>query len=269
MAITKGVIAMAGSGTRLGPITTVIPKELMLVGDRPAGQYIVEEYILAGITDNLGIIRSDKKAIMDYFEGRPEITDKLRLHWRFQRPRYGNGVPVLDAASFVGKEPFVFAFADDLIKSERSFTARIVERHEQTRCPVVGCMSVSPADVSRYGILELVPGTSQIRGIIEKPGVGETASTLALFGRMVLTPEIISVLERTPVGKGDELWLTDAISLYIKEGGIVIAEELTDGRWFDIGKPSLHGIAHIEYLLSSRDYHDEIAGFIRRTSETL
>lgn len=269
MAVTKGVIAMAGSGTRLGSITKSIPKEMMLVGDRAAGQYIFEEMIVSGITSILGVIRSDKKVIMDHLNGIPGITSLAQLLWCLQRPVYGNGVPALDASVFVGNDPFVFAFADDLVRADGPFTANLIRRFEETGHPVVGCMRVAKEDVSRYGILDLIPGTNQIRGIVEKPAEELAPSTLAMFGRMVLTPDIISVLKTTPQGKGDELWLTDALSRYISEGGVLIAEELTDGRWFDTGKPSLHGIAHIEYLLGSEQYGEEIANYIRERSKKL
>src|SRR5215510_1962089 len=49
MRVETGVIAAAGSGTRMLPVTLGYPKELLPIINKPAIQLIVEEYIAAGI----------------------------------------------------------------------------------------------------------------------------------------------------------------------------------------------------------------------------
>jgi len=74
----KALIPAAGLGTRFLPATKSQPKEMLLVVDRPAIQYVVEEG-LASAADEVVIINSHsraKEAIEDYFSPDPNS-------WRF------------------------------------------------------------------------------------------------------------------------------------------------------------------------------------------
>ena len=48
--ITKAIVPVAGWGTRRLPITKVIEKSMLPVGDRPLVDYAVQELIKAGVT---------------------------------------------------------------------------------------------------------------------------------------------------------------------------------------------------------------------------
>ena len=54
--ITKAIVPVAGWGTRRLPITKVIEKSMLPVGDRPLVDYSVQELIKAGVTDIYMII---------------------------------------------------------------------------------------------------------------------------------------------------------------------------------------------------------------------
>ena len=74
----KALIPAAGLGTRFLPATKAQPKEMLLVVDRPAIQYVVEEG-LASAADEVVIINSpSKKAIEDHFTPDPELVAMLR-----------------------------------------------------------------------------------------------------------------------------------------------------------------------------------------------
>ena len=49
MKVETGVIAAAGSGTRMLPVTLAYPKELVPIVNKPAIQLIIEEFIDSGI----------------------------------------------------------------------------------------------------------------------------------------------------------------------------------------------------------------------------
>ena len=68
MNITKAVVAVAGSGTRLLPATKAQPKEMLPLVDKPIIQYLVEELVEAGITDIIMVTRWDKKPLEDHFD---------------------------------------------------------------------------------------------------------------------------------------------------------------------------------------------------------
>ena len=51
--IRKAVIPAAGLGTRVLPATKAQPKEMLVIVDKPALQYLVEELIASGIEEIL------------------------------------------------------------------------------------------------------------------------------------------------------------------------------------------------------------------------
>ena len=83
--ITKGVIAVAGSGTRFLPATKSIPKEMLPIVDRPIIHYVVEEMVEAGITDIVLVTRADKKPLEDYFDRNPVLENELRNANKMER----------------------------------------------------------------------------------------------------------------------------------------------------------------------------------------
>ena len=273
--ITKGVIAVAGSGTRFLPATKSLPKEMLPIVDKPIVHYVVEEMVQSGITDIVFVTRADKKSLEDYFDQNAVLENELRQDGKVkyiekmeqisqmanfiyirQKGPYGNGTPVLNAMSLVGNEPFVFAFGDDLVKSKVPFTRQLIENYERNQAVVMGCQEVQPHEVSYYGIIKLQEQTSimEIEKIVEKPSREEAPSRLSNFGRFILVPEICDILAELPMGKGGELWLTDAIEEYIRRGNRVVAQPVQDGRWYTTGDP-LHFLhVTLEYALDREDY---------------
>src|SRR3954451_16618233 len=129
---TKAVIPVAGMGTRFLPATKAVPKELLPVVDRPALQYIVEEAARAGLGEVLMVTGRNKGAIEDFFDRTPELetalekkgdegrltavhqsTDVAQVHFVRQGEPRGPGHAVLQAAPFVGDEPFAVLLGDD------------------------------------------------------------------------------------------------------------------------------------------------------------
>ena len=273
--ITKGVIAVAGSGTRFLPATKSLPKEMLPIVDKPIVHYVVEEMVQSGITDIVFVTRADKKSLEDYFDQNAVLENELRQAGKVkyleqmeqisqmanfiyirQKGPYGNGTPVLNAMSLVGNEPFVFAFGDDLVKSKVPFTRQLIENYERNQAVVMGCQEVQPHEVSYYGIIKLQEQTSimEIEKIVEKPSREDAPSRLSNFGRFILVPEICDILAELPMGKGGELWLTDAIEEYIRRGNRVVAQPVQDGRWYTTGDP-LHFLqVTLEYALDREDY---------------
>jgi len=280
--ITKAVIAVAGSGTRFLPATKSQPKEMLPIVDKPIIQYVVEELVASGITDIILVTRWDKKPLEDHFDrsfeleylltqtGKIHLLEEVRrissmanfIYVRQKGP-YGNGTPVLSAATILQDEPFVFAWGDDLVLSKEPFTKRLIETYTEHGAPVIGVQPVPKETVSRYGIVDLKPGTKEMRGVIEKPSPEEAPSNLAQFGRMVLTPEVVAVLKETPLGKGNELWVTDAIAEYVRRGNRFLVEEVKDGAWLTTGDPLNYLIATVEHALLRPDIGEAFRSYLR------
>lgn len=281
--IKKAIVAVAGSGTRLLPATKSMPKEMLPIVDKPIIQLVIEELVEAGIEDIILVTKWDKKPLEDHFDrswaleyeleknGKNDkleeikrISERANFIYVRQKGPYGNGTPVLSAASLVDDEPFVFVWGDDLVKSEKSFTRAMVEDYEQNGHLMIGVQKVAPEVVNRYGIVKLKEGTREIEDIIEKPSLEEAPSQLADFGRMILDQKIIDILRATSLGKDNELWIVDAIRTYVKNGGIFLAKEVEKGEWMTTGDPLNYLKATLAYAFDRPDLKKELAKYVAK-----
>ena len=284
--IKKAVIAVAGSGTRLLPATKAMPKEMLPIIDKPIIQLVVEELVEAGIEDIILVTKWDKKPLEDHFDRNFELECSLRKSRKDERLKeivrlsemanfiyvrqkgpYGNGTPVLSAASIVENEPFIYVWGDDLVKSKVSFTKQMVDDYNKTGNLMIGVQEVPKDQVDRYGIVKLKKGTMQIEDIVEKPSVEKAPSCLADFGRMILNQDIIDVLKKTSLGKGDELWVVDAIRTYIRNGGDFYAKEIKDGKWLTTGDPLNYLKAILEYAIDRDDINGKLAEYFQEINK--
>ena len=280
--VRKAVIAVAGSGTRFLPATKSQPKEMLPIVDKPIIQYVVEELVQSGIEDIILVTKWDKKSLEDHFDRSFELEHSLEASGKLkllsdirkissmanfvyvrQKGPYGNGTPILSAASLIKDEPFVFAWGDDLVLSKTPFTKKLIENYEENNAPVIGVQKVAKHLVDRYGIVKLKPRTRQMEGVVEKPAIDKAPSQLAQFGRMVLTPEIVQILKETKLGKGGELWVTDAISEYVHRGGKFMVEEVKDGEWLTTGDPLNYLKAMVAYALERDDIGDDFRAHLK------
>ena len=65
--IKQAIIPLAGLGTRMLPLTSVIPKELLPINGKTNLDYILEECIEAGIKEFVFVISKKKISIKNYF----------------------------------------------------------------------------------------------------------------------------------------------------------------------------------------------------------
>lgn len=198
--ITKAVITAGGYATRFLPITKAVPKEMLPLGDKPVIHYILAELQDAGITDVLILIGRGRESLMNYLDKNYEVDDYLErraaqtqdavsvtkttnffgnMNLYFRRVPLPQGVAdcVKHAASFVGSEPFILAYCDDVFFGENP-TAEMMTAYEQTGQPVIIAAPVPWADAHRYGII------TKDGQIIEKPT--KPTSNLVAVGRYLL-----------------------------------------------------------------------------------
>jgi UTP--glucose-1-phosphate uridylyltransferase len=280
MKVETGVIAAAGSGTRMLPITLGYPKELLPIINKPAIQLIIEEFIDSGLKKIIIITGENADSLRRKYEpatprqrGKYKSLDEfidtlagIELVIEPQTGPYGNGTPLIVAQTHIPSgEGFIYAYGDDLIKSKTPFTKMLIDRHNQTGALVVGTQEVSWEDVSRYGIAQIKEGSQEreMSDVIEKPAREEAKSNLAMFGRFLLSTEIIQILSKIPLGQSNELWLTDAVREYIKLGGRVVAELVEDGEWLTIGDPVNYLKTVMEYALSDPELRAALEPRIR------
>jgi UTP--glucose-1-phosphate uridylyltransferase len=279
MKVETGVIAAAGSGTRMLPVTLGYPKELLAIINKPAIHLIIEEFVEAGLKkiiivtgENPGPLHRQYKpsALPPRGKYKPldDFIDTLsgvEIIFEPQAGPYGNGTPLMVARPHIPTgEGFIYAYGDDILKTRVSFAKQLVETHNQTNALVVGTQEVAWEDVVRYGIVEFKEGGGyEMKDVVEKPPREEAKSNLAMFGRFLLSTDVIQILSEIPLGKSNELWLTDAVREYVRRGGRVVAQPVTDGEWLTIGDPVNYLKTLIEYALDDEEIRASLEPRIR------
>jgi UTP--glucose-1-phosphate uridylyltransferase len=280
MKVETGVIAAAGSGTRMLPVTLGYPKELLPIINKPAIQLIIEEFIDSGLRkiviitgENAGPLhrqydvlsiasRGEYKALDDFVEK----LSGIEIVMAPQTGAYGNGTPIIVARSHIPKdEGFIYAYGDDIIKSRTPFARKLIEKHNRTGALVVGTQEVAWEDVVRYGMAQIKQDSAEgeLEDVVEKPSREAARSNLAMFGRFLLTDSIIQILTEIPPGQANELWLTDGVREYVRRGGRVVTESVVDGEWLTIGDPVNYLKTVLEYSLSDEDLRSALEPRIR------
>jgi len=270
MKVETGVIAAAGSGTRMLPVTLGYPKELLPVINKPAIHLIIEEFIDSGLKKIIVITGENPEPLRRAYNlssapppGKYKTLDEFRAKlsgieviMEPQTGPYGNGTPLLVARKHIPeKQWFIYAYGDDLIRSRSPFTKKLIDTHDCTGALVVGTQEVRWEDVVLYGIAQIKADNNirELEDVVEKPAREDAKSNLAMFGRFLLSHEVIQILTEIPRGKAGELWLTDSVREYIKRGGRVVAETVADGKWLTIGDPPNYLTTVLEYALADNE----------------
>ncbi len=283
--VTKAVFPVAGLGTRFLPATKSVPKEIMTLVDKPLIQYAIDEARAAGITEFIFVTSRGKSALEDYFDNAPELEAELQrkgktdlmnvlettnmdsgaIAYIRQHKPMGLGHAVWCARRLVGDEPFAVILPDDVIAAEKPCLAQMVEAYEETGGCMVAAMRVPEEKASAYGILDAASDGIErkipVKGMVEKPPLGEAPSNLAVIGRYILTPDVMNTLHRGKVGAGGEVQLTDAIAAEIMEGRPVHGYRF-EGERFDCGSKAGFLQATVSFALSRSDLRDELAHFL-------
>jgi UTP--glucose-1-phosphate uridylyltransferase len=281
MKVETGVIAAAGSGTRMLPVTLGYPKELLPIINKPAIHLIVEEYIDSGIKRVVIVTGKNPDPLYRQYDlsnlpprGKhkqlDEFVEKLEgveIIFEPQKGPYGNGTPLLVARPHIPDgEGFIYSYGDDIIKAKTPFAKKLIDKHNRTDALVVGTQEVAWEDVVRYGIAQIKPGSAdgEMYDVIEKPKREEAQSNLAMFGRFLLSTDVIQILAEIPLGQSNELWLTDAVREYIRRGGRVFTQSVDDGEWLTIGDPVNYLKTLIEYVMDDDELRAAIEPRLRK-----
>ena len=284
--VTTAVFPVGGQGTRFLPATKAVPKELLPVVDRPLIQYAVDEALAAGIERLVFVTARGKGAIEEYFDIAAELVAGLtakgktaelavlaesqlaagRTIFVRQQDPAGLGHAVWCARHIIGDEAFAVLLPDELLWSPGApALAEMVTTYNRLGGNVVSVLEVPEAHTNRFGIV--TPGAvdgliTEVKGLVEKPAPGTAPSRLAMIGRYILQPEVITILAAGKRGAGNEIQLTDAMADLI--GVQPFHAQTFTGTRFDCGDKAGHIMANIALALE----RDDIGPTVREWLQT-
>ena len=289
--VRKAIIPAAGLGTRMLPISHAVPKEMLPIVDLPAVFYLVEEAVASGITDVLIITNRDKEEMEDFFDlnieykdallakGKDElyarlkaIADMANVYFLRQKETKGLGHAVGRARSFVGDEPFLVLYGDDIVFSRTPVCRQLCRVYEKYGKPVVGVKPVPAEQLAKYCSLKVEPVQGEDRlhyctDMIEKPKPGQEFSNLSILGRVLLTPDAFDRIDALTPGAGGEYQLTDAMAEMARDSGVYALE--FEGDRYDMGSKVGFLKANIVKGLEHPECAEEIREFIKAIAKEL
>ena len=258
--IRQAIIPLAGLGTRLLPLTSVFPKELLPINGKPGIEYILDECLDSGIKEIIFIISKKKEMIRKYFYNDKLFKDVIKkkndkriiheykkiLRYRkfvkfvYQNEPKGTGDAVLKTKNYIKDKYFLMLLPDDLI-IKKNCSKDMIKVYHKHKSSVMASMKVNSKTVSRWGIYSLNKKISKndyfIDGVVEKPSIKNAPSNKAVIGRYILPKTIFNKLAKQKPGNGGEIHITDAIQTLIKEGEKFIAHNFS-GKYLDCGSMS-------------------------------
>jgi len=281
----KGVITIAGYGTRFLPASKAVPKEMFPIAGVPLIQYHVESLVAAGITEIIVVVRGSSEVVQRHFAPAPTLERHLEQAGKtalleqvrqlskmadivfVRQPEtlpYGNASPALAARPWLNpEEPFYYMFGDDMIIGDEPVPRQLLGAFDKFQpAAVLAVQQVPDEETHLYGCIEMKPGsTNEMARIVEKPEPGTAPSNWVQIGHFVFTPELFDVLQGSEVGRGGELWLADAVDRLAARSS-VIAQPI-EGLWMAAGDPLRHLKACIEMSLRRDDMRDSLVEYLR------
>ena len=173
--IKQAIIPLAGLGTRLLPLTSVLPKELLPINGKPGLEYILDECINSGIKEIILIISKKKQIIKRYFYNdlfykkiikKNKKDERLKLEYKkikkykkmikfvYQNSPRGTGDAVLKCKNLIKSKYFLMLMPDDLI-IRNNCSNTLIKLHKKYNSSVIASKKVNRRNVSRWGILDI------------------------------------------------------------------------------------------------------------------
>lgn len=295
--VRKAVIPAAGFGTRFLPQTKAMPKEMLPLVDKPIIQYIVEGLVDAGIKDIIIVTGYHKRTIEDHFDSPSnDLIENLKMGGEKKKPLleqiekiatmanfvyvrqkgpYGNGTPLLNVAHLVGDEPFIYTWSDDMVHASPSEFKQLIEAYNTHGCSCLASVRAKEEDdYRRWGFAggkNIGEGLIEVSGLIEKPGKEKAPSDLATVSSFLFTPDIFDYLDRAlELNKeGDELYYNDALKLMLEEGKKILAVEIKNGRFLDLGNKLEYHKAVVDFALQDKDMSDQFKNWLLEKCKSL
>ena len=254
--IKQAIIPLAGLGTRLLPLTSVLPKELLPINGKPGLEYILDECIDAGINEIIFVISAKKKIIKKYFyndkffkniirkKKDPKVSlmyskikkYKKMIKFVYQNSPRGTGDAVLKCKKYIKSKHFLMLLPDDLIINNNC-SKSMIKLHKKFNSSVIASKKINKKDASRWGIFKfkkIDKNNFKIEDVIEKPSISSAPSNHALIGRYILPYKIFNILKKIKPGKNGEVHITDAIRTLIHKKNLFIGHVFA-GKYLDCG----------------------------------
>ncbi|MFZ5652172.1 MAG: glucose-1-phosphate thymidylyltransferase [Bacillota bacterium] len=223
----KALVLAGGKGTRLHPLTEILPKQLIPIANKPILHHVLEQVQITGVSD-VGILTSPENYIKIKESIDKMATEKLNLSFIIQDKPAGLAHAVNTAGDFLGDSDFLMFLGDNMVDLPATFFMEDFKRSSADALILLKEVE-NPGE---FGVAVL-DEKGFVTLVLEKPKV--SPSNLAVMGIYLFRKVIQEAISRIKPSWRGELEITDAIQELINMG-LTVKAHIFEGWWIDTGK---------------------------------
>jgi len=220
----KALVLAAGEGTRMRPLTSNIPKPMVMVAGKPFLFHQIKALASLGIRDFQVLVGWKSNRVKEFLLR--TFGNGLNIEFLEQKERLGTA-HAIGMAEDVMDGPFICVNGDLVI--ERDDLRAMISLHEIEGKPVIGAVSVD--DPKRFGVIEA--DGQVMKRIVEKPE--HPLSKLVNAGVLVLTPDIFREIKATERSSRGEYEITETLNMISTHTDVLVHP--MQGSWIDVAHP--------------------------------
>ena len=225
----KGVIAAAGKGSRLYPLTNSVSKHLLPVYNKPLIYYPITNLIASGINEICIITNPDELKLYKKLLG---TGKQIGCKFEFFEQKEPRGIPdVLNYSLEVyGKTPVTLVLGDNIFTASDSLSNAMKKRDIHG----AKAFATTVDDPSRFGIVNF-DSKMRIKSLEEKPRIPK--SNFAIIGLYIFDEMVFEYIKRLTPSKRGVLEIIDILKYYLEDKNLSLEILKRGSVWFDAGTP--------------------------------